>query len=540
MNLTDTFHAKTLSLMIILVLIISPVFTTGTPSLQLTSTSEYTKYVHTYLNSTQGNYTYLEKPIFPVQINNSQIQIGQDWTIICPLQANHNYHIYCYGAWINTSSTAKTDYNIYVYDPQGNLESTHTEAAGLPEHLGTTTIDPLFTPTQSGNYSFVINNNPYQSQSAQQATFMIIENLEPDIWCTSYVEGTNNNVSFYTNWAYEFVTNSSKIELHVKVPPTLDMYEARLYLMNNKTSPSLNSFPLPLEAGLYGNLSSNVGGYNFESNGYRGVAYASCEHMGQDMFLNYTCPNNGTKLYHVVLIGEVGSGNLEFMLKTHFENLSLTPLNVQRRVYPGSPAEIAYTTNNSELEKAQLSYTIDNWTNSATIGMSICNQTCNATIPGQIAGSLVKFRVDANDVLKNNMTAIGNYTVKQQLILNITSIEEKIVLGQNTTVIGLLTPSENDSIVEVQFASNNSTKTIDCLTSDNGTFVASFRPGSSGIWSVFATSPESQTSFRCDSQELAITVTEPPIYVKYSLFIIIGLIAAAAVGGVVYFLKFRE
>jgi LPXTG-motif cell wall-anchored protein len=37
-----------------------------------------------------------------------------------------------------------------------------------------------------------------------------------------------------------------------------------------------------------------------------------------------------------------------------------------------------------------------------------------------------------------------------------------------------------------------------------------------------------------------VTVTEPPIYVKYSLFIIAGLVAALAAGGVVYFLKFRE
>ena len=97
-------------------------------------------------------------------INNSQIQIGANWTIICPLQANHNYHVYFYGAYINTSSQAKTDYDIYVYDPQGNLESTHTEAAGLPEHLGTTVNDALFTPTQSGNYSFVIENNPVDSE----------------------------------------------------------------------------------------------------------------------------------------------------------------------------------------------------------------------------------------------------------------------------------------------------------------------------------------------------------------------------------------
>ena len=116
-------------------LVISPLFMATAFSIQLTTTSEYTTYVHNYVNSPQGNYTYVEKPIFPVLINSSQIPIGGNWTIICPLQANHNYHIYCYGAWINTSSAAKTDYDFYVYDPQGNLESTHTESAGLPATL---------------------------------------------------------------------------------------------------------------------------------------------------------------------------------------------------------------------------------------------------------------------------------------------------------------------------------------------------------------------------------------------------------------------
>ena len=36
-----------------------------------------------------------------------------------------------------------------------------------------------------------------------------------------------------------------------------------------------------------------------------------------------------------------------------------------------------------------------------------------------------------------------------------------------------------------------------------------------------------------------ITVTPQPLYVKYSLFIIAGFVAAMAAGGVVYFLKFR-
>ena len=329
---------KIIALIAIVIVVFSALFTTQALSTQLTTTSEYTNNVHNYVTP-QGKFTYIEKPIFPVLINSSQIPIGGNWTIICPLQANHNYHIYCYGAWINTSSMAKTDYDFYVFDPQGNLISTHTESAGLPPHLGTTTEDPLFTPTQSGNYSFVLLNNPVDSKSTQQATFMIIENLECDKWYATYVEGTSNGtLNLHTNWAYEFVTNESHIELYITVPQTLDMYEARLYLMNNVSSTtndtSLNSFPLPWEPGLYGNLSSSVGGYNFESEGYRGVAFASCEHNGQSMYLNYTSNYNGTNLFHLMLIGEYGSGDIEFMFKTQFANLTLTPLNTPRRVYP--------------------------------------------------------------------------------------------------------------------------------------------------------------------------------------------------------------
>ena len=224
--------------------------TAQAPTVQLTTTSEYTNYVHNFVNA-QGNCTYVEKPMFPVQLNNSEIPIGENWTIICPLEAGHNYHIYFYGSYINTSDTgALTDYDVYVYDPIGNLESTHTQSSGLPEHLGTNVNEALFTPTQSGNYSFVINNNPVDSKGAQEATFMIIENLQCNQWYTSYVEGTDGGIAtFNTNWAYEFETNSSHVQLYINVPNTLDMYEARLYLMNGVNSTTLDNFPLAWEPG---------------------------------------------------------------------------------------------------------------------------------------------------------------------------------------------------------------------------------------------------------------------------------------------------
>jgi hypothetical protein len=338
MHLKINPQTKILPLITIVVLVFSPLFmaqasttqtqTSTLPTVQLTTTSEYTNYVHNFVNA-EGNCTYVEKPMFPVLINNGQIPIGENWTIICPLQAGHNYHIYFYGAWIDTSPQALTDYNIFVYDPHGNLESSHIESAGFPPHLGTTVNDALFTPTQSGNYSFVIRNSPFGSKGAQQATFMIIENLACDTWYTSYVEGASNSIpSFHTNWAYEFETNASHVQLYISVPYTLGMYEARLYLMNNAESPSLNNFPLAWEPGLYGNLSSSVGGYNFEPNDYRGVAYTTDEHMGQFLSLNFTSPNTGENLYQLVLIGNVGSGNIQLILKDNYavENASLIPI----------------------------------------------------------------------------------------------------------------------------------------------------------------------------------------------------------------------
>ncbi|MCW3999118.1 MAG: hypothetical protein NWE93_02640 [Candidatus Bathyarchaeota archaeon] len=527
---------KTTFAVVVLFLVICPLFLAQAANLQLTTTSEYSSFVHIGSGCTQ-----VDKPIFPVCINSSQVAVGKNWTITCPLQAGHNYHVYCYGAWVNTSSAAKTDYDIYVYNPSGNLESSHTEAAGLPEHLGTTSNDALFTPEQSGNYSFVIKNDERESKGAQQASFMVIENLECDRWYSSQAEGkvSGNESGFYTSWAYEFLTNASKLELYVNVPGSLDMYEARLYLMNNAKSVSINSFPLPWEAGLYGNVSSGVGGYNFENEAYRGVAYASCEHSGQDMFLNYSSSAKGLKLYHLVLIGEEGSGNVEFMLKTQFGKTSLTALSTQKHVLPQSSQTISYSANIASLESAQLSYTTNKWNTTSTLTMDISNRTCNVTIPGQSAGSFVQYKIDANDTLKNSYTAKGNYTVKAQPKLQLTIEENTVTLGKNVTVLGYLEPSFNDSTVEVQFLGVNASETVICKVFGDGSFKGSFAPSASGNWSVVASAPETGKAWRCDSDQFLLTVNEPPFYVKYSLYIMIGLVVALAVGGVVYYLKFR-
>ena len=135
------------------------------------------------------------------------------------------------------------------------------------------------------------------------------------------------------------------------------MYEARLYLMNNANSSTLEFFPLPWEPGLYGNLSSSVGGYNFESTGYRGVAYASCEHNGQSMFLNYTSNNewNKTLSFSAYRRSRLWQHKIyveNSILKTHFN----TSKHFIQEFIQTNTTEIALLSNNSTLEKAQLSY----------------------------------------------------------------------------------------------------------------------------------------------------------------------------------------
>ena len=494
MHIKVRIPAKILSIILVATMFLLQ----GCLALQLTATYDYTTYVHTYVNSSNGNITYVDKPFFPVMINNSQIQIGENWTIVVPLEANHNYHVYCFGAWVNTSSAAKTDYDIYVFNPQGNLESSHTEAAGFPEHLGTTTDDPFFTPKLSGNYSFVIKNDLRESEGSQQATFMVIENLKTDTWNTALIEGKNSDglPSFHTSWAYELMSNASYVELYVKVPNTLDMYEARLYLMNDAKSLTINSYPLPWEPGLYGNVSNKIGGYNFESEAPRGVAYASCEYPGQPMFLNYTSTNKFTNLYQLALIGEEGSGEIQFMLKTQFANESISPVVAPKKVFAGNATEISYSSISNSLESATCFYTVNNWTTQTSITMSTDNHTCSAIIPGQAAGSIVQYKIEAIDSLRNVLRASGNYTVKMASSLDFAITNEKIQLGENITASGVLSPVTNASAVRLDIFGVNFNKTISCKIEPDGTFEATFRPPHSGNYSITATALETPVSFR--------------------------------------------
>jgi hypothetical protein len=317
------------------------------------------------------------------------------------------------------------------------------------------------------------------------------------------------------------------------------MYEARLYLMNDAKSLNINSYPLPWEPGIYANVTNKIGGYNFESEGSRGVAYASCEYAGKGMFLNYSSTNKLTNLYHLVLIGEEGSGELQFMLKTHFGNESFLPVVAPKTVLTGNATEIAYASISNSIERATCFYTIDNWTTQSSIIMSIINHTCSAIVPSQKAGTIVQYKIEALDYLRNVLETSGNYTVKTVSNLNFSLLTEKIPLGQNITVSGVLNPVTNTSTVKLLIFGANYNQTLKCIIMPDGSFETSFKPPNSGNYSITATSLETKVSFGAYSSELFFSVAEPPLYVKYSIPLIGVLVALSVCGGLLYFFKFR-
>jgi hypothetical protein len=468
-----------------------------------------------------GQWTYVPKPVYPVKINASQIPIGANETYVYSLQKNHTYHVYCYGEWIDYNPYQnKTDYDIFVYNPLGEQVSYHTEAAGLPEHLGTTVKQPFFTAKHTGNYSFLIKNDPRESHGAKSATFMLIEHVQCNQWHQHYFHGkVNDQPVGNTSYAYEFHTTSQHVEVQIKVPDTLDMYEARLYLMANPSeeiSTLLNGVPLAWEPGLYGNLSLHTptpyGGYNLDSRGFRHTeAIASCEYPGEDMLINFSSPYDGNVLYHLVLIAEYGSGFVNFRVKTDFKPPTLELIVPPKTVSTENSVKVtAFAHDNvSEVEEVLVNYTTDNWATWNSIEMSFFpNQTYVGTVPQQLAGTIVQYKVIAWDNVENSIQVSGNFTVKHPTNLSFSLSASTIYFGENMTVSGLITHGR--ATVKLNYSCNDETAARLIRANASGFFADVYTPNSTGIWTVSASWIGNETCFDAPPTFKNFTVEKAP------------------------------
>ena len=491
------------------------------------------------------DWEYISKPVLPVQIDASEIEIGSHKTFVYPLEEGKMYRVYCYGEWIDyTTETNKTDYDIFVYDPSGRLESYHTESAGLPEHLGTTVDHPFFIPQKTGDYSFQIKNDARESNGAQAATLMIIEHIETDQWYELDMEGKVNDKDVEkTTWAYEFNTiNTTRVEVVVQVPDDLDMYEARLYMMANPTAnvgTILNGLPLPIEEGLYGTMSGTYGGYNLDSEGKRiNNAMASCEYPGEDMLINFTAPVQGDLLYHLGLIAEHGDGTIRFMVKTDFEVPELSIVNEVEKAEPNKETTItAHINEQFNLDTVTLNYTKNSGETYTTTEMvTEQNQIFTATIPGQAAGTLINYTVVAKDVSCNVAEFVGSYWVKNSENITLEVSSPVVDYGETVSVSGSVRGSRSNVTLTYELLNSAPVNTAESTKTESpsdtpenatgnlivsrvvpadasGVFLDTCSMSKSGKWLVCASWNGTETYFGTTSEPESFTVLKTYISV---------------------------
>jgi len=466
-----------------------------------------------------GNRTYIDKPVYPVRINASQIPIGGSLTFVYPLNKGSSYHIYFIGDWIGS----KTDYDIYVYNLMGNLEAIHTASAGLPEHLGNTVDDPFFTPERTGNYYFLIFNDPRESKGEDAATLMVIEHLECNRWYEKYIKGKVNFAEVYeTAWAYEFVSDSERIEVLIDVPDTLDMYEARLYLMANPSNGMgdiLNGYPLAWEPGLYGETSGYYGGYNLEDEGFRNKdATASCEFFGQDMLINYTSPFKGDKvLYHLVLIGENGEGTVRFMIKTDFEPPSINLQTNISEVQAGYETEIkANISDQDSLKSVLLHYTDDGWVSSHSVPMTETPEGIyTGTIPAYPKGSKIEYKIVAVDMAGNAAETSGSYAVKEETTITFDLSKTVIYADEKIVVTGHM--SHGGDTILLNFTSQEKNVLFSVQVDMDGSFSYEYTPETLGNWNVTAIYQGDEAHFGTVTEKKAFKVVKMSTSIDFAL-----------------------
>lgn len=467
-----------------------------------------------------NRWTHLDKPGIPVSISFGEVPPGSDWTYESYLFKDSKYHIYCIGEWCNLTDP-DTDYDILVYDEGGSLVSTHTQSAGLPEQVSNDERKRYFVPPATGQYSFRIMNDALESQNSKNATFMIIQHIETNTEYTRLMAGrdSNNNPQRYTNWAYEFNVSADAFEVYVDVPPTLDMYEVRIYPMANEDKEigeTIHGVLVPSEPLLYGELMDGFGGFNISCEGYRASdSFASCEYLGQDMMLRHDNVNN--TLYHLVLIAEHGSGTVGFYVKTDFEppDLRLKDPQTQGYILEQTPITVSMD-DESPIKSFYIKYTDDGSETWRFMNMThVSGDIYSATLPSFSLGKQVAYTVVAIDEVDNRKEVEWGFSVVKdrpdETTITCTLDKQRIKQNGALHVTGYVTPKVGGIPVKIRFVSSTASHTEMAETASDGVFSCSFNPSEAGKWSVLA-EVEGGTSFAFSQsalQELEVTSLTP-------------------------------
>jgi len=466
------------------------------------------------------NLTSVGRPVYPIIIEEDRIPVGSTETFIYHLCADHRYHIYLLGEWVDPVEHS-TDYDIFVYKASGSQEfvSSHTEAAGLPEQVANGVHGRYFEPNRTGYYYFSIRNDPEESIAAEAGTFMVIEHIEPNRWYSRYMRGKVDEEPVKdTTWAYEFNTSAKRIRVFVDVPDPLDMYEVRLYIMANPEAGQgelLNGIPVAWEPGLRGEKTDIYGGFNFDPQGFRHVdAMASCEHSGEDMVIDYEVPVQGNLLYHLGLIAEYYSGTVEFVVQTDFEPPELRFTDPPTIVESGERTLLEVSVcDETAIKSTSLSYSTDagaSWNELPVHDKG--GGIYWGEVPAFDGGTVVEYLFEAGDDRGNVGEIRDSYKVLSNSQIELRLDKEQIEFGDEAKISGKFSMEMAGLKVELAMAAAGNTTKLWATTEEDGSYSATFAPDSKGIWNVRATVPSDGRRFKGASSEvLELKVVTPKL-----------------------------
>jgi hypothetical protein len=388
-------------------------------------------------------------PVRAVIIEEGFIPVGEAHTYSYRLEKDHIYHIYLSGEWADPEDHA-TDYDLYVYEYDAyssTLLSTHTEAAGLLEQVSNDGLGRFYTPDASGVYYLTVRNDVLESFAAKPGTFMIIESIRTDEWHERWMEGkVDEEPQPTTFWSYEFTTTAPRMRVLVDVPDTLDMYEARLYVMANPEAgmgERIRGIPVAWEPGLRSELEGFYGGFNLNQTGFRHVgAMASGERSGYDMVIDYTAQAEGEILYHLVLIAEYGIGNIEFIVQTDFDPPNITIIEAPEIVEALNPTSLEFEIyDQTEVTRIDFNYSTDGGESLRTLQPSPTgNGTLRVTFPLLDPGTTVEYIVEAEDAMGNIGEALVSFHAMETSTLEVGFGEEEIAAGEEAEIRRRLNP----------------------------------------------------------------------------------------------------
>lgn len=491
------------------------------------------------INLTSVEAYYIIKPYDPQEIEEGDIPYRAYGNSIpkeyrCYLEAGHKYHVFLVGDWVVNETEQATDYDIEVRNPSNVIVSINTESAGLPEQVSNDEKHQYFVPAQTGDYRFIIYNDPKDSavNAEDPAVFMIIEHLEMNTRYSKVLEGKSSVGAMYPQGnkiAYEFNTTENEFLLYIEVPDPvpvdgitgLDMYEARVFPMANSEIDigyNIQDIGVPYGELLLGETLNGYGLYNLSipGNSFPDMRI-SCESAGVDMRQVIRMDTtNATEtqniFYYLVLLAEYFEGEVEFYMKTDYRSVNISLIDSPEVGYTDETTLIkAEAESAADLDSMWIEYTTDDWKTSDRIDLIDKTDYWLAALPSFDLHDHVKYMIHAEDEIDNKGTYEGSFTVMNKVEIDFGLSGSVIQGGQTVKITGASTrPSIN---LKLNIEHGGTTNSINVQTDGDGVFTYDYSPTRIGEYDItisyagdedYHSAVSREKSFRVDKRKLEL------------------------------------